>query len=83
MSPAPETGAAALVTTPNFAEPGRRDFWPYTAGDDFYELLIETHRGLSDEQSQLVNSKLVLLLANHVGDLRVLRQALAIAREGV
>lgn len=83
MSPAPESGAAALVTTPNFSEPGRRDLWAYTAGDDFYELLIDAHRGLSDEQSQLVNSKLVLLLANHVGDLRVLRQALAIAREGV
>ena len=83
MSNAPEAGAAALVTTPNFTEPGRRDFWPYTAGDDFYELLIDTHRGLSDEQSQLVNSKLVLLLANHVGDLPVLREALGAARAGV
>ncbi len=55
----------------------------FTPGDDFYEALIETHRGLSDAQSQLVNARLVLLLANHIGDLRVLREALAAARAGV
>src|SRR5205814_1740155 len=38
------------------------------APDDFYERLIATHRGLSDEESALVNAKLVLLLANHIGD---------------
>lgn len=53
------------------------------APDDFYELLIETHRGLSLEQSRLVNAKLILLLANQIGDLTVLRQALAKAREGI
>ena len=41
------------------------------------------HRGLSDEQSALVNAKLVLLLANHIGDSDVLAQAMAAAREGV
>ena len=53
------------------------------AADDFYEELIELHRGLSDEQSMLLNAKLVLLLANHIGDMDVLRAALAAARESV
>lgn len=53
------------------------------APDDFYQALIEMHRDLSDEQSQLVNAKLILLLANHIGDLDVLRQAMQAAREGV
>lgn len=53
------------------------------APDDFYESLIATHRGLTDAQSALVNAKLVLLLANHIGDPGVLAQAMAAAREGV
>ncbi|MFT3956425.1 MAG: DUF2783 domain-containing protein [Piscinibacter sp.] len=73
---------STLVTTPNFGIPGQRYRQAYTPGDDFYEALIDTHRGLSDEQSQLLNARLVLLLANHIGDLRVLREALAAAREG-
>ncbi len=61
-----------LNTEPNLAAP-----------DDFYQELIETHRDLSEEQSALVNAKLILLLANHVGDLGVLRAALTAAREDV
>ncbi len=72
-----------LNTQPNFGIPGQRFARAFTPGDDFYEALIETHRGLSDEQSQLVNARLVLLLANHIGDLRVLREALAAACAGV
>ncbi|HYZ31131.1 MAG TPA: DUF2783 domain-containing protein [Crenalkalicoccus sp.] len=53
------------------------------APDDFYEALIELHRDLTPDQSRLVNAKLILLLANHLGDPTVLRQALAKAREGV
>ena len=53
------------------------------APDDFYERLIATHRGLSDEDSVLVNAKLVLLLANHIGDPSVLAEAMAAAREGI
>ena len=53
------------------------------APDDFYQSLIETHEGLSDGQSELLNAKLVLLLANHIGDGGVLAEALAAAREGV
>jgi hypothetical protein len=63
---------ATLNTDPNIAAP-----------DDFYERLIATHRGLNDEQSALVNAKLILLLANHIGDAGVLAQAMAAAREGI
>jgi hypothetical protein len=49
-------------------------------GDDFYEALIEAHRDLSSAQSHALNARLVLLLANHVGSLAVLREALAAAR---
>src|SRR4051812_32477711 len=54
-----------------------------TAPDDFYEALVELHRDLTPDQSRLVNAKLILLLANHVGDPAVLHQAMAKAREGV
>lgn len=72
-----------LITEPHFGTPGVRHRQPYTPGDDFYELLIEGHRGLSDAQSELMNARLVLLLANHIGDLRVLREAINAARAGV
>ncbi len=73
----------SLILIPNFNEPGKRYFRAFSPGDDFYEALIETHRDLSDVQSALVNAKLVLLLANHIGDIGVLREAMKIAREGV
>jgi len=44
---------------------------------------MDTHRDLTDAQSAMVNAKLILLLANHIGDLSVLREALALARAGV
>ncbi len=72
-----------LNTLPNFGVPGQTPAHAFSPGDDFYEMLIETHRGLGDDQSRLLNARLVLLLANHVGDLRVLRQALAAARAGL
>ncbi len=72
-----------LQLQPNLAERGQRYFRDFTPGDDFYEALIETHRDLSDEQSQLLNAKLILLLANQVGDIAVLKDALRVAREGV
>jgi hypothetical protein len=63
---------ASLNIEPNLAAP-----------DDFYQALIELHRELSDEQSELVNARLILLLANHIGDLAVLREAMRRAREGI
>lgn len=50
--------------------------------DDFYDLLIAAHRELTEAQSAEVNAKLILLLANHIGDLEVIREALEVAREG-
>jgi Protein of unknown function (DUF2783) len=70
----------ALITAPHFHEPGRRFFRDFSPGDEFYEQLIDAHNGLSDEQSEALNARLVLLLANHIGDLRILRQALNAAR---
>jgi hypothetical protein len=61
-----------LNSTPNLAAP-----------DDFYEALIEAHRGLTEAQSEMLNARLILLLANHVGDMNVLRAALEAARAGL
>ena len=58
-------------------EPNIADF------DGFYEALVGLHRNLTREQSRLVNSKLILLLANHIGDRVVLDQAIAKAVQGV
>ncbi len=48
--------------------------------DAFYEALIEAHRGLSDDESRRLNARLILILADRVGDLETLREALALAR---
>jgi hypothetical protein len=48
--------------------------------DGFYEELIASQRELSDEQADMVLAKLVLILANHVGERAVLSEALALAR---
>ena len=49
--------------------------------DDFYERLLDAHAGLTPEQSQLLNARLVLLLANQVGDAQVLAECVNAARE--
>jgi hypothetical protein len=71
-----------LNTDPNFGIPGQQARYGYSAGDDFYEMLIAGHQGLDDEQSELMNARLVLLLANHIGDLRILKAAIDLARSG-
>ena len=48
--------------------------------DRAYRALIEAHRGLSDEESAALNSRLVLILANHIGELPILQEALALAK---
>lgn len=58
-----------LNTAPNIVQP-----------DDFYQALIEAHVGLSEAQSAALNARLVLLLANQVGDFTTLREAIAQAR---
>lgn len=60
----------ALNRQPNIADP-----------DVFYAELINAQRELSDEQADRVLAKLVLILANHVGDRAVLSEAIALARE--
>ena len=52
-------------------------------GDDFYEALIRAHQGLSETQSHTLNARLVLILANHIGDLRVVEEAIALARRSL
>jgi len=49
-------------------------------GDELYQALLDAHRDLTLEQSHAVNARLILLLANHIGDLAVLREALQRAR---
>ena len=60
-----------LITEPNLSAP-----------DDFYEALIDAHRDLAPAASHALNARLVLLLANHIGALAVLREALEAARAG-
>ena len=57
-----------LVTTPNLSAP-----------DDFYEALLEAHRDLSTDESHAFNARLILVLANQIGDLDTLREALRVA----
>ena len=71
----------SLKTEYNFHQPGVPTFRAYRPGDDFYEALIAAHEGLSDEDSERLNARLILMLANHIGDLNVLNEALQAARE--
>ena len=59
-----------LSTASNFAKP-----------DDAFRAVVEAHRGLNDEQSADLDAALVLILANHIGDIDVLREAIALARQ--
>ncbi len=58
-----------LNTQPNIPDP-----------DDFYDALLGAHEGLDKDQSDALNARLILILANHIGDRDILRQALAAAR---
>lgn len=48
--------------------------------DDVYAALIEAHRGLSDEASARLNARLVLILANQIGDAGIVLAVIARAR---
>jgi hypothetical protein len=63
---------SALITDINLSDP-----------DGFYEALINTHSDLSSTQSEALNARLVLLMANHIGDLSVLREAMTLARSSI
>ena len=59
------------MTKPNMAD-----------ADGFYAKLLASHRGLTEAQSHALNARLVLILANHVGEAATLDAALALARDG-
>jgi hypothetical protein len=63
---------STLLTESRFPDP-----------DHAYRTLIEAHRGLSDDESAALNSSLVLILANHIGDHAVLQEALALAKQSI
>ena len=49
--------------------------------DEVYQQIIDMHLGLSEEDSQSANAKLILTLANHIGDANVIAEAAKIARD--
>ncbi len=51
--------------------------------DAAYRALIEAHRGLADEASAALNTRLVLILANHIGNPEILAAAIALARDSL
>lgn len=61
---------AKLRTDPNLTDP-----------DGFYENLVTAQEGLSPEAAERMKARLILLLANHIGDADVLREAIALARQ--
>jgi Protein of unknown function (DUF2783) len=63
-----QEGGMPLIRTPQIADP-----------DGFYEELVNAQRELPDDEAQKVLAKLVLLLANHVGDRQVLSEAIRLA----
>jgi Protein of unknown function (DUF2783) len=62
----------ALSTSSNFARP-----------DDAFRAVVEAHRGLSETDSADLDATLVLILANHIGDIDVLREAITLAKRRV
>ncbi len=58
-----------LKLEPNISDP-----------DGFYEALIRAHEGLSSDASAALNARLILILANQIGDAEVLKQALHAAK---
>jgi sialic acid synthase SpsE len=62
----------ALSTRSNFAKP-----------DDAFRIIVEAHRDLNDAQSADLDAALMLILANHIGDLDVLREAIELARQSL
>lgn len=71
---------ALLNTAANFHHSGSRVRDDFEPGDAFYEALMQAHEGLDESQSQLLNARLILVMANHIGDLKVLTQAIEAAR---
>ncbi len=64
--------SVTLSTQSNFADP-----------DGAYRMIVEAHRGLSDDASASLDTALVLILANHIGDPEILRDAIALGMRSV
>lgn len=47
--------------------------------DDFYEKLLDLHQGKTKDESDAINARLILILANHIGDAGVLSAAMSTA----
>ena len=62
----------ALSTSSNFAKP-----------DDAFRAIVEAHRGLTEAESADFDAALVLILANHIGNIEVLREAITLAKRRV
>ncbi len=60
-----------LILTPNLDD-----------ADGFYAALLAAHEGLSKEESDAFNARLILILANHIGDNSVLEKAIGTAKKG-
>ncbi len=69
-----------LITEPHMHLPGQAPGDLHT-GDEFYEALLDAHQGLSEEQSHAFNARLILTLANHIGDVSVLKEAIQLAKD--
>ena len=61
---------SSLILTPNFNRP-----------DDVYADLLEAHEGLDKAQSDALNARLILVLANHIGDRQIIAEALQAAKQ--
>jgi hypothetical protein len=70
-----------LRTQANFHDSDSKVRGDFEPGDAFYEALMNAHTGLTESQSHLLNARLILVLANHVGDLDVLKEAIQMARD--
>jgi len=71
---------STLNTQPHFHDSKLQVLGDFEPGDVFYEALMQAHEGLSESQSQLLNARLILVLANHIGHTEVLMQAIKLAR---
>jgi hypothetical protein len=58
-----------------------RNIFHFQDGDGFYEQLLEAHEGLTKDESDLFNARLIIVLANQIGDAKVLKECIEAARQ--
>jgi len=74
---------SGLKLSPHLHFPGQPPQADPAASDAFYECLMNAHQGLTEDQSHLLNARLILLLANQVGDVSLLKALIETARQDV